>query len=1071
MQRPTPTARCARPALLATLLVGCTGPGARTADTGSPLTDDPWRWAELGDLGGRPTAFSATDDGYLVSLGDSLWRSPDGLSWLEADVDGLPVGDITLLGAISDDPAVTLAFVHGQGLYRDAGDGWAPVQAPPQSALLTGLNPRSMPVPMDIAADPGRPGTAWIAAAGGLYRTDDAGQTWSNVQGLADAGFNILFTGVAARSDDIAATAFRPAGVLPGQYADLLTAGIFRSTDGGETWFDADPDVLTRYPTDVVFDPNGNAWVSTQDAGLLHETGDGWVEIGGPADELALGWARGGVNVATGRQGVWRYQAAGWTRKGSGAIAALAGDHALAESGQHWQLEAGVGEIAVPQGNATVSLALSMHVNLYHSYRGNSNDDDGYGLDLDVMRTTLHWLADRPDVHADWDMDNAWSTDDWLQTDGADVLAEIQARVAAGTDDVRLMSWNNGAMPAHTRAEFDESITRAWQSNIALFDEVVPGVQPQECMFTPEHVGWYADQGVDWITLFNSATPFTALRNELELPTSVWTNPVRMTTDSAEMTLVPVYHHGDLLNHGGLAGWVQALHEANTDDQLLVIHFDADAESWESFDRELDALAGLDFVRFTTIQDYLVDHPPSVSITAPMDIADGSGDGMQSWAEKDFNHEIATGIAQARTLAEQATALGGDDSDVAALVDDALEPRLLALSTTHFGLAAPTLHPDRVTQARDYVADAIDRSSAALDAASALHPVAPGTMDVIETHGATGTALLDATIEVPLSSWTDASALVVLDAQGEAVTTAVTDVREGDPVQVDLALVLPVEAGTTATLTWSLDPKAAAPGPVVDPAALNADLGLASPLTECGGVTATGSSFGRDPVTTDSRGVMASQDERWALPACNDVGAVTWTRRVLAGLPGVIVDVDATLPSLSDDDLDLFESVALSPIACDGAADSLAWRTMGGARAERPVRQGVPTWNGQVVDGWIAMECGDGTDRWISHRVTERTSLGLAPLRTWEDDAILAPLGTLWGPAPLHDARHTGGHGMGDVVTEIIGSQFRPAAPDWAGQSVHYRLLLSARGSEAPDEGTLDLFAHPPLVRVGAFPQ
>ena len=93
--------------------------------------------------------------------------------------------------------------------------------------------------------------------------------------------------------------------------------------------------------------------------------------------------------------------------------------------------------------------------------------------------------------------------------------------------------------------------------------------------------------------------------------------------------------------------------------------------------------------------------------------------------------------------------------------------------------------------------------------------------------------------------------------------------------------------------------------------------------------------------------------------------------------------------------------------------------------------------------------------------------MGLAPLREQGGVALAAPLGTLWGDGPWHAGRRTGGTGLADVSTAIIGSQFRPAAPDWAGQTVTYRLLL---GAGEVDAGTLDLFAHPPLVLVGEAP-
>ena len=111
-------------------------------------------------------------------------------------------------------------------------------------------------------------------------------------------------------------------------------------------------------------------------------------------------------------------------------------------------------------------------------------------------------------------------------------------------------------------------------------------------------------------------------------------NPVTLTdplTD-ASMTLVPVYHHADVLDHGGLSGWAKQLSQRSSEDQLLVVHFDADAESWESFALELDSADALDFVEWTNISTYLDTHDPVETVEILGDVADGTGDG-QSWAE------------------------------------------------------------------------------------------------------------------------------------------------------------------------------------------------------------------------------------------------------------------------------------------------------------------------------------------------------------------------------------------------------------------------------------------------------
>lgn len=137
-----------------------------------------------------------------------------------------------------------------------------------------------------------------------------------------------------------------------------------------------------------------------------------------------------------------------------------------------------------------------------------------------------------------------------------------------------------------------------------------------------------------------------------------------------------------------------------------------------------------------------------------------------------------------------------------------------------------------------------------------------------------------------------------------------------------------------------------------------------------------------------------------------------------------------------------------------------------GAVLTRPARFPVESWNGQSVDGWMSVACSGGPDWQLSHDTTVRSSMGLAILHNEGDDAFLAPLGTLQGDPPWHEARRTGGHGIGDLLIPAVADTFQPAAPDWSGATVQYRLLVG----EDLDTGVLDLFAHPPHVRAGAAP-
>jgi hypothetical protein len=1050
------------PWLVLLALPACDGCGADPDD--SDVMDSPHHWEARERLASGATAFTALDGTVLWADGDGVWiREEGGEPTLRED---LPSGPVHFLGAIPGEPTRWLAWVEGRGLYRDAGAGWRPVAEPPASSLLGLLSPRALTVPFGIGADPAQPDRAWLAASGGLFTTEDGGDTWR--QAIIDEGFNLLFTDVALRGERVVATAFRPAGILPAAYQDLLTAHVFVSEDGGASWEDGDPELSFRYPAAVALGEDGRAWIAAMDGGLFEESGEGWRSLGGPSDAVDVAVDDHGVSLLSATRGPWRLQAGAWTaapdqdQEGLEPMLALQEGWALAEGGTLYGLAEGEGEAAPDPAGATVHVALSFHVNLYHSYRGDSNDDDGYGIDLDVMRAELDWLDARPELHADWDIENHFSLDGWMATDGADVLARIQERVASDQDGVRLMSWNNGAVSAQSREELEASIAWAQDSLVAAFGGYDPGVQPQECMFTQEHIGWYRDLGVEWITLFNSATPFTALRPEGTVSPEAAYSPITITAEDGEsMTLVPAYHHGDLIDHGGLAGWVRQIHEAWEGDQLLLVHFDADAESWEVFDRELDAVMDLDFVRFTTLQDYLDGHPPAHSAPAPHDVADGTGDGWQSWAEKSFNHEMATSVAIARELAVHAEALGGDDPEVRALLDEALEPRLLALSTTNFGLAAPWLHEDRQQSARAFASEALDLSTEALQTAAALEPLEPGAIRVINTLELGGTALVELEILLPTEDWAGLDGLHILDEQGEELPITV-GLREktDERVRFGVSLVLELEALEERNLSWSYDTgiEPAVGGASADAAA---DIPLAVPFTECSGARSEAELSAGSDATVDPRGLMTSIQEDYRLALCDGEGTLTLVRRAYEGLPGVVLDVNGIMGSASAPEE--AESVALSPLLCEHGAQSIDWRSFGGALHSRPVRQDQWSWNGQAVDGWVSLGCIDQEPIQVAHRVSRRSSLAFAPLRTVDGQALLAPLGTLWGDPPRHDTRATGGHGMGDVAVGIIGSQFHPAAPDWSGQGVGYRLLV---GSDI-DEGTLDLFAHPPLVRVG----
>ena len=1058
-----PVVMAALVGLMVTLLAGCSC-GARPDADPAPA-GEAYRWEQVAVIGEGATALAQVSGLTVAAAGDELYVSEDGgEGWAILDTAGLPLGPVLQLAGIPGPPRTLLAYVWGKGLFRSQDDGasWSPVAAPPESFLLESfLNPRSVVVPWDSASSGS--GVAYLAAPGGLYRSDDLGDSWEAVETTNPGSLDLLYTAVDIDGERVAAASQLPAGLVPDEYADLVAGGVSVSYDAGAVWEAVTGDLPGKAVTGIALGDDGGIAVAALDGGCYEWSGGSWSSLGGPPDAVHISRSHEGIDVASGTTGVWRLDAQGWTRAGDGPIVALAGELALAHDGTVYELVPGAGEPAPEAAGGAVHVALSFHTNLYHSYRGDTNDEDGYGQDIRVIRRILDWLDEYPDVHGDWDIENAFSLDGVLPVDAPDIIQRIGARVASGQDGLRLMSWNNGAVAAEDREEFEASISWAQDSYLDTFGEYDPGVQPQECMFTPEHVGWYRSLGVEWITLFNSMTPFTALPGDVSLEGSALYNPsILRNGDDAEMVLVPAYHHGDVLDHGGLAAWVTQIHGQHADDTLLLIHMDADATVWENFDMELAGLDGLDFVRFTTIQDYLDSHVPVAEVELLGDLADGTGDGFQSWAEKTFNHEITTGIVQARETVARARLLGDGDGAVEDAASAALEPRLRALSTTHFGLAAPHLCDERMATARARVEEALAAADVALELALALAPVEAGQIQLVNPGGG-GLALVEIPFELAAEGYDGPDGLALFDGDGTELAAAVDVLDDtADPVRLRATVVLEVSAADTGLLTWRYDPDqpATAMGGI-DEGDLGQAPGLATPFTECAGERAEGQSQGPITPVIDARHVRVLRTDTYDLTLCGGEGQVSRITEVHDGFPGHVVRVSAGMGEA--DDPSWAESVALSPLACEGDADELTWRTHGGDAPTRPVRRGQETWNGQAADGWVAMTCDDGDTIAVAHRVLDRTSLAFAPLRNDDGQAVLAPLGTLWGDTPWHDARRIGGTGIGDLLTALAGDQMYPAAPDWSGAQVDYTLWVH----DELDESTADLFAHPPLVRVG----
>lgn len=386
----------------------------------------------------------------------------------------------------------------------------------------------------------------------------------------------------------------------------------------------------------------------------------------------------------------------------------------------------------------TINLAFRFHGNFYHSYRGDTPDELGFGKDIRIIRHIIRTLdayneRDIP-IRGTWDFENYFSLETLMPQYCPDIIADMQRRIHLGQDEANLMSYNNGLVSAMTAAEFEATVRQGISNQQGsglqdLFgDGFYPLVRPQEMMFTSIHLKLYKACGIQAISLFYSAIPFNGFSNFIpSLSLLHRHNPITLTHPDVEetMILLPCHNTGDLLDHLSLRRWIKQLRRYQValkepHDLLLLIDMDADDSFWVGFDVPLlkkvyptinglqglvDSILDLDYVRFTTPGNYIDSHPALTEITIHQDTADGSFDGMASWAEKWSNQRLWTGLDRGRLLELQLRHLMGEKftKEDAKLNKNLQNLRLKITSTTHFGMSAPIMNLKRETTARDNV--------------------------------------------------------------------------------------------------------------------------------------------------------------------------------------------------------------------------------------------------------------------------------------------------------------------------------------------------------------------------------
>ncbi len=213
------------------------------------------RWRCIGPFrGGRTVAISGVPHQpnlfYMAAVNGGVWKTTDfGNTWIPI-FDDQPTGSVGALAVAPSDPSIVYVgsgeglqrpdLATGDGVYKsiDAGKSWTHLQ-----------NLRDAQQIAAILIDPKDPNRVFVAAEGhpygpnaerGVFRSTDGGQSFQKVlykdenTGAADLAFDP--TNPQTIYAALWAARVAPWEVRSGASIYIAGSGLYKSTDGGDTW-------------------------------------------------------------------------------------------------------------------------------------------------------------------------------------------------------------------------------------------------------------------------------------------------------------------------------------------------------------------------------------------------------------------------------------------------------------------------------------------------------------------------------------------------------------------------------------------------------------------------------------------------------------------------------------------------------------------------------------------------------------------------------------------------------------------------------------------------------------------
>jgi len=486
-----------------------------------------------------------------------------------------------------------------------------------------------------------------------------------------------------------------------------------------------------------------------------------------------------------------------------------------------------------------VYVILGFHTSFYHSWRGDTPDEAGFGTDIRVVREILKMLnqANAAGLQAKgyWDFDNYWTFEQIIPEYAPDIITGIRERVESGQDEVLPGPYNNGANHAATEDEFRTAVAYALENPFGsgakqLFGRVTPIYRSQESMYTTGQNRIFLEEGIQGHILYYSSIPFDTISAFIPaLPAEQRYNPLwfRSVPEEKPIVLFPAVSPGDVVNYISLERWLLDLHQLQTSGQvksdlMLHINFDADAETWIPIDlpkglgwvantggliEYIHAVNKYPWAEFSIPGAYLKDHPPRAEVLVRQDLADGAFDGNYSWAEKFASLLNWTRLEQSRLHSYRAAALAERvpqtlaaeiDQKLWVGIDSSFFQRLIGLTTTHFGMSTPIINEERQAKAELILGRARDLAAAAeRDAAEAVRKQFQGKGEALYEFEIYNYARGKKVAPKPARSVVRLPVVLPQGVEGVRVKTI-----EGAPVPASLVNVKNLLDGTRAGEIW-----------------------------------------------------------------------------------------------------------------------------------------------------------------------------------------------------------------------------------------------------------------------------